>query len=308
MKTVDPLHGVLAFLAVARRESFTAAAEDLGLSRATVSAQVADLERRLAVRLFHRSTRLVRLTPAGEAYRAHLADLETRVATAERAARAEHGAPEGRLRLTAPPDFAHRFLVPWATEFLAGHPGIEIEMDVSSETRHLIEGRFDLAVRGVIEVAPNLITRALGQSRFYTCAAPGYLARAGAPAVPADLARHDLLHFSPLRRGRIWTMTRGDEVVEVPIAPRLALPDGTGLMRAALMGGGICQLPAFVVGDEIRAGRLVEVLADWSAGAVPLHAVYPDNRLIAARVRAFVGFLARKAAAEPDLRREIGGA
>ncbi|MEI4486989.1 LysR family transcriptional regulator [Frigidibacter sp. MR17.14] len=303
MKTVDPLHGIAAFLAVARLESFTAAAEDLGLSRATVSAQVADLERRLGLRLFHRSTRLVRLTPAGEAYRSELSDIETRVATAERAARAQHAAPEGRLRLTAPPDFAHRFLVPWATEFLAANPGVQLEIDVSTEARRLIEGGYDLAVRGLIEVAPDLITREIGRSRFYTCAAPGYLARAGVPALPMDLAGHDLLHFAPLRRGRIWTMTRGTETVEVPVTPRLALGDGTGLMRAALMGGGIAQLPAFVVGDEIRAGRLVEVLPDWSAGVVPLHAVYPDNRLIAARVRAFVAYLARRAAAEPDLSR-----
>ncbi|MFG6082768.1 LysR family transcriptional regulator [Paracoccus litorisediminis] len=301
MKTVDPLYGIAAFLAVAAHESFTAAAEGLGLSRATVSAQVADLERRLGVRLFHRSTRLVRLTPAGQVYRDHLSDLGQRVDLAERAARAEHTAPEGRLRLTAPPDFCQRFLIPWTAEFLSAHPVMRIELDLSNDERNLIEGRFDLAIRGTIAVGPNLVTRALGASPLMTCATPDYLARRGRPILPGDLVGHDLLHFAPLRRGRVWTMTREDEQVAVPILPRLELNDGSALMIAALNGAGICQLPAFVVGDELRAGRLEAVLTDWRAGEVPLHAVYPDNRLIALRVKAFVDFLARKSRRQPDL-------
>ncbi|MTH77852.1 LysR family transcriptional regulator [Paracoccus aestuariivivens] len=301
MKTVDPLYGIAAFLAVAEQESFTLAAEGLGLSRATVSAQVSDLERRLGVRLLHRSTRIVRLTPAGQVYREQLSDLGQRVDLAERAAKAEHTAPEGRLRLTAPPDFCHRFLVPWISQFLALHPGMRIELDLSNDERNLIEGRFDLAIRGTIAVGPNLITRALGGSALLTCASAGYLARRGRPLTPNDLVGHDLLHFTPLRRGRVWTMTQGPELVAVPILPRLELNDGTALMVAALNDGGICQLPAFVVGDALRSGRLEGVLTDWRAGVVPLHAVYPDNRLIALRVKAFVNFLARKSKSEPDL-------
>ena len=116
-----------------------------------------------------------------------------------------------------------------------------------------------------------------------------------------DLLGHDLLHFSHLRKGRIWTMSRGTEVIEVPINPRLELNDGWALRLAALEGAGICQLPAFVVGPDLADGRLVQILADWSPGQVPLHAVYPDNRLIAQRVKAFVAFLAKKARSEPDL-------
>lgn len=304
MKSVDPLHGVLAFLAVARRESFTSAAEDLGLTRSTVSAQVADLEDRLGLRLFHRSTRLVRLTAAGEAYRTRLGDLEERVDIAERAAKAEHSEPEGRLRITAPPDLGQRFLVPWVAEFLAQHSGIRIEMNLSNAAHNLIEQRFDLAIRGILEIDPTLITRRLGSSPLLTCAHPDYLARRGCPQKPSDLVGHDILHFSGLRRGRVWTMTREDKRVEVPIMPKLELNEGWALRTAALEGAGICQLPAFVIGDALRAGWLVKVLEDWGAGQVPLHAVYPDNRLIAERVRAFVNFIARKAKDEPDVRGE----
>ncbi|MFZ0100333.1 MAG: LysR substrate-binding domain-containing protein [Gemmobacter sp.] len=301
MKTVDPLHGVAAFLAVAEHASFTAAAEAIGLTRSTISAQVADLEARLGLRLFHRSTRLVRLTPAGEAYRERLGDIATRVDLAERAARAEHSTPEGRLRITAPPDLGQRFLVPWVAEFLALHPGTRIELDLSNAAHNLIERRFDLAIRGVIEIGENLITRKLGLSPLWTCAHPDYLARRGHPERPEELAKHDLLHFAHLRRGRVWTMTRGTERVEVPVLPRLELNEGWALRTAALEGAGICQLPAFAIGDALRSGALIPVLPEWSPGHVPLHAVYPDNRLIAERVRAFVAFIARKSKTEPDL-------
>ena len=301
MKTVDPLHGLAAFLAVAEHESFTAGAAALGLTRATVSAQVADLEARLGVRLLHRSTRSVRLTPAGAAYRARLADLPGRMAEAERAARAEQTAPEGRLRVTAPPDLALRFLLPWVAEFLATHPGISIEMELSNAPRNLIESHFDLAIRGTLAVEDNLVTRALGRSRLITCARSDYLARRGDPAVPTDLAAHDLLHFAGLRQGRSWTFLRGEDRVDVPVSPRLELSDGWALRIAALEGAGVVQLPAFILGHDVREGRLVQILPGWQGRPVPLHAVYPDNRLIAARVKTFVAFLAAKARAEVDL-------
>lgn len=301
MKTVDPLHGLAAFLAVAEHESFTAGAAALGLGRATVSAQVAELEARLGVRLLHRSTRNVRLTPAGAAYRARLADLPGRMVEAERAARAEQTAPEGQLRVTAPPDLAMRFLIPWVAEFLARHPGISIAMELSNAPRNLIESHFDLAIRGTLAVEDNLVTRSLGQSRLFTCARADYLARRGDPAAPMDLVDHDLLHFAALRQGRSWSFLRGEERVDVPVAPRLELSDGWALRTAALEGAGVVQLPAFIIGHDLREGRLVPILSGWQGRLVPLHAVYPDNRLIAGRVRTFVTFLATKARAEPDL-------
>jgi DNA-binding transcriptional LysR family regulator len=304
MKTVDPLHGLAAFLAVAEHESFTAGAAALGLTRATVSAQVAELEARLGVRLLHRSTRSLRLTPAGVAYRSRLADLPGRMIEAERAARAEQTAPEGRLRVTAPPDLAMRFLVPWVAEFLREHPAISIEMELSNAPRNLIESRFDLAIRGTLVVEENLVTRALGQSRLITCARGDYLARRGEPVVPMDLAGHDLLHFAGLRQGRSWSYLRGEERVDVSVSPRLELSDGWALRAAALEGAGVVQLPAFIIGHDVREGRLVPVLTGWQGRPVPLHAVYPDNRLIAARVKTFVAFLAAKARPEVDLQAE----
>ncbi len=301
MKSVDPLHGVAAFLAVADHHGFSAAAEALGLTRATVSAQVSDLECRLGVRLFHRTTRLVRLTPAGQAYREGLGDLPGRIDAAARAAQAEHAAPEGRLRLSAPGDFGQHFLVPWVAEFLSLHPGMSIDLDLSNTAHNLIDRRLDLAIRGTLAVEPNLITRRLGTAPLYLCAQARYLARRGIPRDPEDLVAHDLIHFSALRRGRVWIFERGEVRREMQIEPRLELSEGWAMRDAALRGAGICQLPNFLVTHALRSGELVRILPDWSIGSIPLHAVYPDNRLIAERVKTFVGFLARKTKAEPDL-------
>lgn len=303
MKTVDPLHGVAAFLAVADQQSFTAAAAVLGLTRATVSAQVAELEDRLRARLLHRSTRVVRLTSAGDAYREALGDLPARMIRAERAALAQQNVPEGRLRVTAPPDLAERYLVPWTAEFLARHPAISIEMEMANESRNLIESHFDLAIRGTLDLGPNLVTRALGTASLITCARADYLERRGIPQHPMDLTSHDLLHFSALRQGRIWTYLQGEARIDVPITPRWDVSDAMALRRAALQGAGIVQLPSFTIGEELRQGLLVPVLQDWPGRPLHLRAVYPDNRLIAARVKAFVAFLAAKARATADLGR-----
>lgn len=306
MKTSDPLNGVAVFLAVAKHLSFTKAADMLGMSRPTVSAQVDQLERRLGVRLLHRSTRHLALTEAGAAYNARLKDITDIVGEAERAAIHHQEAPVGRLRISAPPDLGSTHLTPMIARFLAAHPNIEIELDLSNTTVNLIEQKFDLAVRGTIQIDETLITRKLGRSPVLICAAPGYLDRFGRPETPEDLAHHRCLHFSGLRWGRVWQMQRGDDIRRIAVAPGFAVNDGQNLGTAAVLGLGISLLPAFVVGGHLRAGRLVQVLADWRVAEVPLHAVYPDNRLIALKVKSFVTFLAAEFKRDPDLSEDLG--
>ncbi|WP_077067096.1 LysR family transcriptional regulator [Pseudorhizobium marinum] len=204
MKTSDPLNGLAAFLAVAEHLSFTKAAEMLAMSRPTVSAQVDQLERRLGVRLLHRSTRHLFLTEAGAAFHERLRDVTTMVHDAERAAIHHQEAPVGRLRISAPPDLGSSHLTPMIAGFLADHPEIEIELELSNTAVNLIERKFDLAVRGTIRIDETLITRKLGESAVLICASPDYLSRRGVPEKPEDLADHHCLHFSGLRWGRIW--------------------------------------------------------------------------------------------------------
>ena len=301
MKTSDPLNGIAVFLAVAQHLSFSRAAESLGMSRPTVSAQVGQLERRLGVRLLHRSTRHLALTAAGQAYFDRLSDITDIVGAAERAAVGHQEVPVGKLRVAAPPDLSVPHLTPMITRFLEDYPAIEIELLLANDPVNLIEQKIDLAIRGRIEIEDNLITRKLGESPITICASPDYIARHGAPAVPEDLQRHRCLHFSGLRWGRKWHMRRQDDQREIAITPAFEANDGDSLGAAAVLGAGIALLPAFIVGPHLRSGRLVAVLDEWSAGAVPLHAVYPDNRFIARKVKTFVAFLAAEFREQIDL-------
>jgi DNA-binding transcriptional LysR family regulator len=303
MRTLDPLAGVAAFLAVADTLSFSQAAEKLELGRATVSAQVQELERRLNIRLFQRTTRAVVLTEAGVAYRQALGGILPQVREAERAAAAFQHEAVGRMRVSSAPDLGPDHVIPAVAAFLKLNPGLSIDLELSTDTVNLVEEKFDLAIRGTISIEQNLVTRQLGASPVIVCAAPDYLARRGTPARPEELSKHDCLHYSRLRWGRLWQFQQGEESLRVPIVPRLECNDGRSLLAAAIEGLGVALEPTFVVGPAIRQGELVPILSDWTIATVPLHAVYPANRHIAAKVRTFVSFLADRMAAHPDLQK-----
>lgn len=301
MKTLEPMAGIAAFLAVAERASFSAAADALGMSRATVGAQVRSLETRLGVRLLQRSTRHVALTEAGAAYREAVAGIPGQVREAERAATALQNEAVGRLRITAPPDLGPDHLAPAIVRYLAANAGVSIDLTLSTDAVDLVGGGYDLAIRGALAVEPTLVTRQIGWSPIIVCASPDYLARNGTPRCPQDLGLHSCLHFSELRWGRVWQFTRDGETVSVPIQPRLECNNGPTLLAAAISGAGIALEPAFVVGPAIRSGALVPILTDWPLPGIPLHAAYPAQRHIARKVRGFVDLLGKTFAEHPDL-------
>ena len=301
MKTLDPLAGVSAFLAVAETLSFSKAAERLDMSRPTVSAQVQDLEKRLGIRLLQRTTRVVSLTEAGEAYRLALADVMPQLREAERAATSFQKEAIGRIRVSAPPDLGADHITQSIAAFLKLNPGISIELSLTPDAVNLVEERFDLAIRGTISLEPNVVTRKIGASPIVLCASPDYLVGRDQPLRPEDLAAHACLHFSKLRWGRVWHFTQAETERRVAIQPRFESNDGRSLLAAALHGAGIALLPMYVVGPSLRAGHLIRLLDEWEIATIPIHAVYPANRHIAAKVRSFVGFLADRLAAYPDL-------
>ncbi|MFG1343913.1 LysR substrate-binding domain-containing protein [Xanthobacter autotrophicus DSM 431] len=301
MKTLDPLAGISAFLAVAETSSFSRAADRLAMSRPTVSAQVQELERRMGVRLLQRTTRSVALTEAGEAYYQALSGVLPQIREAERAATSFQQEAIGRIRVSAPPDLGSDHLAPLVAEFLKLNPGISIDLDLSMDAVNLVEEKFDLAIRGTISIEPNVVTRQIGASPIQVCATPDYVQRHGRPERPEDLARHACLHFARLRWGRVWHFSRKDEKVRVPVVPRFECNEGRSLLSAALAGAGVALLPGFVVGPAVRAGRLAVLLEDWAIATIPIHAVYPANRHIAAKVKTFVGFLADRLGRHPDI-------
>jgi DNA-binding transcriptional LysR family regulator len=300
MRTLDPLAGVSAFMAVAEHRNFGMAAELLGMSRATVSAQVAELEKRLGVRLFQRSTRAVRLTEAGEAYRAALGGLGGQAEQAAQIARSFQSEAVGTIRMTAPDVLVDRFVLPALPEFLAENRGVRVDIAETSRRVDVIGEDFDLAIRASLAIEPNLIVRRLGSSPVTLTASPDYVARRGMPGWPEEIGQHDVMHHSGLAAGALWVMRRGGEERRVPLEPSVLIDSGASLCRAAEEGLGITYLPEFITGEAIRAGRLVRVLADWEIANVDVNAVYPSNRNITPKVKRFVAVLARRFIGDPD--------
>lgn len=300
MKTLDPLAGVTAFIAVSDLLNFGAAAERLGMSRATVSAQIGELERRLGVRLFQRSTRHVRLTEAGEAYRVALGGVAGQVEEAERIAQSFQTEAIGKIRLTAPDELCERYVVPAMAEFLAGQPGLAMEIELTSRRVDIVGEGFDLAIRASLAVEPNLIVRRLATSPVTLTASPDYLERRGVPQSPDALLSHDIVHHSGLKAGALWVMRRGEEERRVPVTPHVQVNIGGVLRDSAIAGLGITYLPEFITGDAIRAGHLVRVLPEWRIQSVDVNAVYPSNRNITPKVRGFVSVLANRFEGEAD--------
>jgi len=294
MKTLDPLAGVTSFIAVSDLLNFGAAAERLGMSRATVSAQIGELEKRLGVRLFQRSTRHVRLTEAGEAYRVALGGVSGQVQEAERIAQSFQTEAVGKIRLTAPDELCERYVVPAMAEFLREQPGLAMEIELGSRRVDIVKEGFDLAIRASLVVEPNLIVRRLATSPVTLSAAPAYIERRGVPESPDELLTHDIVHHSGLKAGALWVMRRGEEERRIPVTPHVQVNIGGVLRDAAIAGLGITYLPEFITGDALRDGRLVRVLPEWRIQSVDVNAVYPSNRNITPKVRGFVSVLARR--------------
>lgn len=301
MKTLDPLAGIAAFTAVAEELNFSRASKRLGMSRPTVSAQISDLERRLGVRLLQRTTRMITLTEAGEAYHRTLAGILPQIQEAERVATALQQGAVGHIRMSAPPDLGVDHLAPIIAEFLKLNPKISIDLDLSFDAVNLVEGKFDLAIRGAVELDPHLITRQIGASPIIICAAPEYLRFHGEPMHPEELSSHACLHFNKLRWGNIWPFERGDEQLRIVVKPQLQANESKALLAAAIAGAGIVLLPKFIAGPALRSAELVQVLGDWYVATIPVHAVYPANRHITAKVKALVQLLAERLKGHPDL-------
>ncbi|MGE0117043.1 MAG: LysR family transcriptional regulator [Dongiaceae bacterium] len=290
---MDPLDGIAAFARVVDSGSFSAAAHRLGISKSAVSAHVQRLEERLGIRLLNRTTRRLSVTEAGAAYYRHCARILAEAEAAEQAASALQREPRGTLRISAPNSFGWMHVAPTVPAFLKRYPDVAVDIALSPAHVDLVEERLDLAIRiGVLEDSP-LIVRKLAPSRLVFCASPGYLRERGMPREPADLARHNCLCTSLLPWGDEWRLAgkRGD--VRVAVGGTVRSNSAEMLRAAALDGVGIAVLPTWAVAKPLRNGALRRVLPAWEPPASTIYAVYPGNRLMSMKVRAFVDHLAK---------------
>lgn len=295
MSRLPDLEGLAIFAKVSELRSFAGAAEDLRLSKATVSKAVIRLEQRLGARLFNRTSRRLALTDAGRRLAERAARILAAGEEAESECLAQSAAPRGLVRLAVPMSFGLREVAPILPEFLQACPDVSVDLHLSDAMIDLVGEGFDAALRIGILPSSSLIARRLRSMPRHVVAAPAYLARAGRPKHPADLMGHACFGYAYQQTSDIWRFTREDgaEVHVRPSGP-LRTTNGDAITPALLSGLGIAVLPEFIIAEALADGRLEIILADWALPSAALHLVTPPGEPRPARVVALTRFLAER--------------
>ena len=282
------------FCLAAETGSFTAAANEAGITPAAVSRSVARLEERLGVRLFVRTTRQMRLTDDGRSYFEQCRQALTQLMDAERAVSGGQSIAAGRLRISVPTPYAHYRLFPRLPAFRRRYPQVQVDVHVSNRNIDFANEGFDLAIRGRDPADSSLVARHLEDAEEVVVATPDYLARAGTPQTPEDLAGHECIQFELPSTGRRvpWTFRINGKAVEIETPGSVTvLEDYLATATLAKCGGGLMQAYRFTVQEELERGALVEVLKDYGQTTRPFLLIYPHARHVPSRVRAFIEFM-----------------
>ena len=292
---MDRFHSLTAFARVVEAGSFAGAAERLGVSVSSVSRAVADLEAHLDARLLNRTTRRLSLTETGQAFFERCVQLLADLEDAETAVLSASIVPRGTLRITCSATFGARHLAPAIAAFAVRHPQVRFDVELSERVVDIVEEGFDLAVRVGASGSQNLVGRVIGTTQIVCCAAPSYLASHGEPRVPEDLANHVCLtyEYSPTRN--VWTFRDADgREHQVRIAGSMHANNGQFNEALAAEGVGIAREPDFIIGPDVRAGRLKPILREFEPPPLNIYVVYPSRRHLSAKVRAFADFLVER--------------
>ena len=292
---MDRFHAIEAFVKVVETGSFARAAERLGVSVSSVSRHVTDLEAHLNARLLNRTTRRLSLTEIGRAFHERCVQLLADLEEAEESAGEGTVVPRGTLRLTCGVTFGERYLAPAIAEFMARYPQMRFDAELSDRVVDLVEEGFDAAVRIGAVGGQNLVARKVGTTRLVCCAAPSYLAQHGEPRAPEDLAAHACLLYAYAPQIGLWPFRDPDGGERnVRVAGPAHSNNGRFLEALAVAGVGISYEPDFIVGPDVKAGRLVQILRAFAPPAAGIHVVYPSRRHLSAKVRAFTDFLTQR--------------
>ncbi|WP_332778437.1 LysR family transcriptional regulator [Polaromonas sp.] len=289
---MDQFRQMEAFVAVVQSGSFVKAGERLGASKAMVSRLLLELEARLGARLLNRTTRRQSLTEAGMDYFERCRKILDELAEANAAASANTAQPAGRLRINAPVTFGNLHLAPLWGRFLQQYPQVTLDVTLSDRVVDLIDDGYDLAIRIARLPDSSLVSRRLAATRLVLCAAPGYLKRQARIRRIEDIAKHPVIAYTYWSGGDTWAFEGPNGRVEVITQPRLRTNSGDTCLAAALAGQGLILQPTFIVGPDLKAGRLQEVLPEYLAPTLDIQAVYPSRQHLSVKVRRMVEFLA----------------
>lgn len=282
------------FACVVEHRSFSGAAQALGLSKATVSKAISRLEARLGTALFHRTSRRLTLTDSGRSLAEHAQRILAEGQAAEEQALESARAPTGLVRVAAPMTFGVRHVAPAIADFMAAHPGIAIELALSDSRVDIVAEGIDIALRIADLPDSSLRARRLSAVTSHVVASPAYLARAGTPTHPAQLAEHPCFGYTNIANPTWLFHGPGGEVAAVRATGPIATNNGEAMIPALVAGLGIARLPDFIVDRELASGALVAILPEWRAPPVALHLLTPPSPRRPARVELLIAWLSER--------------
>ena len=304
---MDQIQAMRIFVRVVEVGTFTRAAHSLNLPKATVTKHVQALEERLRVKLLNRTTRRVTVTPDGAAYYDRTVRLLTDLDDIEASMTNARANPRGRLRIDVGTSVAQLLIIPHLAEFHARYPDIQVDLGVSDRTVDLIGDNVDCVIRGGELSDQSLVARRIGNLEFITAAAPAYLERKGTPTHPLEIEeKHaSVIYFSP-QSGRHYPLEfrRGDESIDITGPYQLSVNESNAHVTSIVAGLGIGQITSWQAQRYLASGALVQLLPDWTQPLLPVYVVYPPNRHLSAKVRAFVDWAAELFQREDHLQRK----
>ncbi|SDO38685.1 DNA-binding transcriptional regulator, LysR family [Rhodoferax sp. OV413] len=282
----DPFWGVAVFVAAARADNFTQAADRIGLTKSSVGKTIARLEQSLGIKLFHRTTRLTRLTADGEAYLAACTSALDEITAAQAALSSSNRVLSGRIHIDMPVAFGRRVLLPALVEITRPHPGLSLSLTFTDATSDLLQDDVDIAIRfGALKDSDHLVARHLATQDRVICAAPGYLRAMGEPTTLADIRQHRCIVGSLKGPPLVWVVQEDGVERRLTPPPTHQLTDGEAMVDAAVSGLGLGQFALSLVRQHLESGRLQAVLPTYSSVGVDIHAVWPKRAQLSPRVR-----------------------
>ncbi|SFB45786.1 LysR family transcriptional regulator [Azotobacter beijerinckii] len=286
---MELLNDMALFVEVVKARSFRRAAEAMGMPNSTLSRRISGLEKAIGLRLLHRTTRKIELTEAGQLYFERCKRIVEEARLAHEQLGEMLAQPSGTLRASLPVDFATIYLAPLIAEFARRYPGISFEFDLTPRQVDLVSEPVDVVIRMGEPASSNLIARKLTSLRRNLYASPRYLELFGEPGHPTDLARHECLRLRTTNADR-WTLSSGNERVEVEVGGRFQLNSVGMIRRLARLDLGIAVLAEGIAADDLASGKLRRVLPEWHAQPIPVYAL-TETRLLPAKTQRFIEFL-----------------
>ena len=293
---MESFNAIPVFIAVADSAGFSSAGRELGISKSAVSKRITQLEDQLGARLFHRTTRKLSLTEAGERFYEYAAQANRSAQQAEDAVHELQGEPRGVLKVQLPMTLGQMHITPLIPEFLKQYPHLQIDLIMDDRHINLIEQGYDLAVRAGDMEDSNLIARILAPLHSVVCVSPDYLQtfyqqHQQALDHPVLLEKANCLTYSYSRNADIWQFDLGEQNYKVKVKGNYRVNNSASLKQGLIAGMGVARLPTFIAGESIKKGELVALFQDYTMPSKSLYAVYPERQYLPTKVRVFLDYL-----------------